>query len=115
MTDIDYRHPLESHDPQRMIDYFTGRHDEREYAAGAVFLAGWLACEQAMAAMQRRAVAVVHAAAKRPMRTPEVLEATPEEMTRELADRDRLRAERFREACRQSRARMRLPAASEVA
>lgn len=58
MSDLDVSHPLDSGDRQRMIDYFTGRHDEREYAQSAAYARGRHDEAEQMADMQRRAVRV---------------------------------------------------------
>jgi len=55
---LDLTHPLDSGDHQRMIDYFTGRHDEREYAQSPAYLRGRHDEAEVMADWQRRAVGV---------------------------------------------------------
>ncbi len=89
-------HPIDSGDPQRMIDYFAGRHDEREFGDGARAQAEL----DELAALQRAAVHNVHRAAGMPVREPLVLELTPEQMARVHADRDRVRGEAFRAGLR---------------
>ena len=118
MTD----HPLESCDPQRLVDYMLGRHDERECGQPAAYQRGRRDAQQEQrrrdaqdAAHMTRAAAIVHGLARRPVVTPEALWATPSEMTAELAERDRLRAEQFRAAARATRARLKLPTTSGVA
>ena len=120
MTDTS--HPFDSDDLGRRLDYLTGRHDEREYGQSAAYQRGWADAMGAWrrrialeSAHLRRATQIVHALARRPLVVPEVLWATPEEMTAELAERDRLRTEAFRAACRETRGRLKLPTASGVA
>ncbi len=120
MTDTP--HPVDSGDPQRLVDYWTGRLDEREYGQAAAYQRGWADAMQAWrrriaveSTHLRRATQTVHALSRRPLVVPEVLWATPEEMTAELAERDRLRTEAFRAACRETRGRLKLPTASGVA
>lgn len=118
MTD----HPIDSGDPQRLIDYMAGRHDEREYGQSAAYQRGRCDAQQEQrerdaqdAIHMTRAAAIVHGLARRPVVTPEALWATPGEMTAELAERDRLRAEQFRAAARATRARLKLQAPLGVA
>ncbi|HRC18877.1 MAG: hypothetical protein IPJ15_05945 [Actinomycetales bacterium] len=115
-------HPFDSDDPGRRLDYLTGRHDEREYGQSAAYQRGWADAMDAWrrriareSAHLRRATQIVHALARRPVVVPEVLWGSPEEMTAELAEREQLRAEAFRAACRETRGRLRLPSASGVA
>ncbi len=96
-------HPIDSGDPQRLVDYMLGRHDEREYGASAAYLRGRHDEAEQMAALQRRAMRVVHAAARMPVREPLVLELTPDQMARVHADRDRVRGEAFRAGMRVGR------------
>ena len=81
-------HPFDSGDDTRLPDYLIGRADEREYGRDAAYLRGWADCDAEMARIQRRAVATVHAAARRPVVTPEALTLAPEEMSRLLAARE---------------------------
>ena len=120
MTDTP--HPFDSDDPRRRLDYLIGRADEREYGQSEAYQRGWSDAMQAWRrriALEsrhlRRATQVVHSLARRPLVVPEVLWAAPDEMTVELAERERLRAESFRAACRETRGRLRLPQASGVA
>lgn len=60
-------HPVESGDPQLLVAYWTGRHDEREYGTAA-YLRGWEAADEHAERLLRRAVSVVHAHARLPER-----------------------------------------------
>lgn len=115
-------HPFDSDDPGRRLDYLIGRHDERECGQSAAYQRGWADAMEVWrrrieleSAHLRRATKIVHSLARRPLVVPEVLWAAPDEMTVELAERDRLRAEAFRAACRETRGRLKLPTASGVA
>lgn len=96
-------HPFDSGDDQRLTDYLTGRADEREFGQDAAYLRGWADCDAEMARIQRRAVANVHAAARRPVVTPEALSLSPEEMSRLLAAREQAFAAGWRAGLRQTR------------
>ena len=120
MTDTP--HPFDSDDPRRRLDYLIGRADEREYGQSEAYQRGWSDAMQAWrrrialeSTHLRRATKIVHALARRPLVVPEALWGSPEEMTAELAERERLRADAFRAACRETRGRLRLPTASGVA
>lgn len=82
------------------MDAFTAG-VEHGYSAG--WDAGHAAADEEMAALQRRAMRVVHAAARRPVREPMVLELTADQMARVHADRDRVRGEAFRAGLRVGR------------
>lgn len=120
MTDTP--HPFDSDDPGRRLDYLIGRADEREYGQAEAYQRGWADAMQAWrrriaveSTHLRRATQTVHALSRRPLVVPEVMWATPQEMTAELAERERLRAVAFRAACREARGRLKLPSASGVA
>ncbi len=96
-------HPFDSGDDQRLTDYLIGRADEREYGQDSAYLRGWADCDAEMAGIQRRAVANVHAAARRPVVTPEALALAPEEMSRLLAAREQAFAAGWRAGLAQAR------------
>lgn len=96
-------HPIDSGDPQRLVDYWTGRLDQGEYGANEAYLRGRHDEAEQMAAIQRRAVRVVHAAARRPVVTPEALSLSTEEMSRLLAAREKAFAAGWRAGLRQAR------------
>lgn len=96
-------HPIDSGDPQRLVDYWTGRLDQGEYGQDTAYLRGRRDEAEQMAALQRRAMRVVHAAARMPVREPLALTLEPDEMRQVLADRDRIRGEAFRAGLRVGR------------
>jgi hypothetical protein len=88
-------HPIDSGDPQRLVDYMLGRHDEREHAQGAAYLRGRHDEAEQMAELQRLAVGIVHAGARRRPRTRAerltTYEAAAERIAAELdAERTRM-------------------------
>ena len=119
---IEPSHPFDSEDGRRRLDYLIGRADEREHGQAAAYRRGWADAmteqrrrDAQVAVHMTRAAAIVHDLARRPVVTPEALWGTPGEMTAELAERERLRAEQFRAAARATRARLKLPTTSGVA
>ncbi len=96
-------HPIDSGDPQRLVDYWSGRLDQGEFGQDAAYLKGRRDEAEVMASIQRRAVANVHAAARRPVVTPEALSLSPEEMSRLLAAREQAFAAGWRAGLRQAR------------
>lgn len=97
-------HPIDSGDPQRLVDYWTGRLDQGEYGQDTAYLRGRRDEAERMAAVQRRAMRVVHAAARMPVREPLALTLEPDELREVLADRDRVRGEAFRAGLRVGKA-----------
>lgn len=57
-------HPVDSDDPQRTIDYWLGRHDEREYGSGAAYLRGWADADAHAEQLHRRAAEVTEMVAR---------------------------------------------------
>lgn len=57
-------HPVDSDDPQRMIDYWLGRLDERNYAQSAAYRRGWADADAHAEQLHRRASAVTEMVAR---------------------------------------------------